>query len=226
MKKISVFLATFSLSLSLFAGAVLKVKNSTVNFGKIDQGQVAELQFQFENAGDSLLVIKGVIPACGCTSVGLKKREYKPGETGVIPVKFNSKGFNGRITKAVTIHSNDDKNPNLRVLLTGDVIVKNHPIPEFETDAVDFGAIKVGKTYQKKISFKNAGTVTLEIADLFHKPEIIPEFSNYLVKPNQKGVLTVKFRSWTPGTFSQWLRIRTNSMKQRYVMIKITAQIK
>jgi len=227
MKKILIAIFIFVLvSFSLFASATIKFKEINVDFGKVDEGKFANIKFEFENTGDSLLILKRVLPSCGCTTVGVKKKEYKPGEKGVIPVKFDPKGYYGRVTKVVTVHTNDPDNPTIRLRLSGNIILKNYSEPVFEPATIDFGEVKAGKKYKGKVKIKNIGTINLEIEEVFHVPEMIPEFSEISIKPKGEAELLIEFKPVKTGKFLKFLRVRTNSYKRRVQMIKITAQVK
>jgi len=210
----------------LFSDAKLTFEATTVSFGKVEQGNTASLEFKFKNTGDSKLVITRVLPSCGCTAVKLEKKEYEAGESGLIPIKFNSHGYFGNITKAVTVHSNDNKNPTLRLLLKGEVMVKNFSLPEINQDKIDFNIVKLGKKYTKKLKIKNKGTIDMEIMDVFHNPEIVPEFSKQTIKPGEEADLIITFIPFKKNIPERRLRIRTNSVKSRYVIVKVIATVK
>lgn len=225
-KTLITFFIILLFSFFLFSKATIKFEKTNVDFGKVEEGNFANIQFNFENTGDDLLVIKRVLPSCGCTHVGLKKKEYKPGEKGVIKVKFNPAGYYGRITKAVTVHSNDEKNSSVRLLLTGNIILKNYSEPVVEPESLDFGEVRIGKKYKKKVNIKNIGTINLEISEVFHAAEIIPEFDEISIKPKKEAELTVEFKPMKSGKFLKFLRCRTNSYKRRTLMVRVTAEVK
>lgn len=213
-------------SLSLLAKATIKFKAIDVDFGKIEEGKIVEVKFEFENVGDSLLTVKRVLPSCGCTTVGLAKKEYKPGEKGEIIVKFDPKGYYGRISKSVMVHTTDPDSSTLRLQLMGDVILKNFSQPAVEPETLELGAIKIGKRYKHKIKIKNIGTTDLDLLEMFHDPEIIPEFSEISIKPKQEAELILIVKPMKTGRFEKWLRVNTNSMQKRLINIRISADVK
>jgi len=227
MKKIVIISFVICLiSFPLFSDATIKFKAQNIDFGDVEEGKFANIKFEFENTGDSVLILEKVLPACGCTTVGVKKKEFKPGEKGELPVKFDPSGYYGRITKIVTVHSNDPANPTIRLRLTGNIILKNYSEAVVEPTEIDFGEVKIGKEYKKVIKIKNTGTINLEIEELFHVPTIIPEFEEIMIKPKETGDMVVRFRPMQPGKYLKFVRIRTNSYKKRLIMIKITADVK
>ena len=76
------------------------------DFGEINQGDVVEYAFKFINSGKDPLIITNAKGSCGCTVPEWPRAPVAPGETGVIDVKFNSKGKNGKQNKRVTLTTN------------------------------------------------------------------------------------------------------------------------
>jgi len=60
-------------------------------------------KYRFTNAGKELVKIENVQTSCGCTTAGLKKTEYAPGESGEIEAKFSFGGRIGKQEKAIRV---------------------------------------------------------------------------------------------------------------------------
>ena len=75
-------------ALPLAAQAGLNFETTTLDV-KADSG-VAQLavKFPFKNTGDKKVTIFSAESDCGCTTTGLEKKEYEPGESGVITANF------------------------------------------------------------------------------------------------------------------------------------------
>lgn len=84
----------------------LKFKEDFYDFGTITQGEVVSHTFHIYNAGDDVLVIKDLIPDCGCTRPKIEKKILKPGEESTVEVIFDSKGWYGSQYKSVAVRSN------------------------------------------------------------------------------------------------------------------------
>jgi hypothetical protein len=98
----------------------LSFVDSAHHFGTISAGEVVEHDFPFSNTGKSPLLIVGATSTCGCTAPQYPTNPIAPGEKGVIKVRFDSKGKQGHVLKAVTINTNG--NPGTRYLtITADV---------------------------------------------------------------------------------------------------------
>lgn len=92
------------------------------DFGKIPSGQIVNHEFGIENRGQTDLQILRVSTSCGCTVAQSMPQQIKPGETGRISVRFDSRGRVGKQDKAVTVYSNDPSNPQLICHLKGELI--------------------------------------------------------------------------------------------------------
>jgi hypothetical protein len=227
MKRLFIMILVPLLAVSLAASAKIIFEKTELNFGELESGKVAEMEYKFKNTGDETLIIKNISSSCGCTVTKVDKKEYKPGEEGTIPVKFFSQGYNGEVTKTITVSTNDTENVYTRLTLKGNVVLKDFAAWEIiGSDRLDFSAVKVGqKCPPKSIKFKNTGTIELRIVEVTHAPEISPEFNKKVFAPNEEGEVSILFKPMEAGRFAAFLRIMTNAYKQRSVIIKIEAEI-
>jgi hypothetical protein len=85
---------------------VITFEEDKHNFGIIKEGDYAEYSFKFKNTGDGDLLIANATASCGCTVPNYPKGIIKPGEEGLIKVKFDSKGKVGIFEKTVTLTCN------------------------------------------------------------------------------------------------------------------------
>lgn len=112
MKIILSFLAITFLSLTAVAqdntadAPVFKFEEVTHNFGNVKEGPDATFDFKFTNVGKTPLIIQRCSASCGCTTPQWSKDPIMPGKTGVITVKYATKGRVGTINKTVYIKSN------------------------------------------------------------------------------------------------------------------------
>ncbi len=102
---------------------VFKVASTTVDLGKIKGSTQNEVEFKFTNAGKNDLVIRYIRSTCGCTAVqqGNQGVGIKPGESSSIKAVFSSGTYNGKVTKAIYVYTNDPKNSEVVLMLTADV---------------------------------------------------------------------------------------------------------
>jgi hypothetical protein len=101
------------------AGPAIQFAETTLSFGTAMAGEMVTHEFVFTNTGDATLVISGVYPTCGCTTVNEWTREVAPGQTGRISLQLDSTRFAGLVTKTIIVMSNDQAHHNLVLSFRG-----------------------------------------------------------------------------------------------------------
>ncbi len=103
------------------AGARIQFATPVYDFGKVRSGELVKYAYAFTNIGDRLLELTAVRPSCGCTTAGEWSRKVEPGQTGSIPIQFNSGNFNGQVAKTITVTCNDTNKPSVVLQLKGTI---------------------------------------------------------------------------------------------------------
>lgn len=99
----------------------LKFKEDTYDFGIINEGEKVEHLFQFTNTGKTDLEILDVRTSCGCTAAILSKKILKPGEEGSLKVQFDSSNRSGKVSRTVSLLSNDPVEPTKTLTIFADI---------------------------------------------------------------------------------------------------------
>ena len=102
---------------------VMKFKEETYNFGKIEQGKPVTREFVFTNTGTDPIVISNVSASCGCTTPTYTKDPVLPGKTGTIKATYNAAAM-GPFNKSITVFSNAET-ASMSLYLKGEVVSKN-----------------------------------------------------------------------------------------------------
>jgi len=84
----------------------IQFKDSVIHAGKIEEGKLLDVEFEFTNTGTEMLIIKNVSASCGCTIPEKPEEPIAPGQSGKIKATFDSKGRAGLNQKAITIIAN------------------------------------------------------------------------------------------------------------------------
>ncbi|MCX6876446.1 MAG: DUF1573 domain-containing protein [Verrucomicrobia bacterium] len=92
-------------------GPQIQFAESEHDFGKIEGGAIVKFDFVFTNIGTATLEVTEVRSSCGCTTTGAWSKKVEPGQTGTIPIQFNSGTFSGPIHKTVTVTCNTPAQP-------------------------------------------------------------------------------------------------------------------
>ncbi len=109
---------------------MLQVEKTEHDFGEMGPSASGKCEFAFKNVGTGTLMIDRVQSTCGCTVPQLKKKEYAPGESGVIDVTFRAPSTKGKVNKHLYIVSNDPKQPRFELGIKAVVTVKVSISPE------------------------------------------------------------------------------------------------
>ena len=94
----------------------------TWDFGKVEQGKVVTHEFILKNESKKILKITSLNTSCGCTASKIKKFSLAPGESTVLEVKFNSKGYAGAVQQYIYVNTDDPDNPVVRFIIKADVL--------------------------------------------------------------------------------------------------------
>lgn len=91
------------------------------DFGKIKEGDVVSHTFQFINKGKATLDINDIKTSCGCTAALVSNKKIEPGKDGTIKVDLDTKNRQGRMSRTITVNSNDPEEPNKVITIFADV---------------------------------------------------------------------------------------------------------
>ncbi len=91
------------------------------DFGRIKSGDPVKYTYIFTNIGDQILELANVAPQCGCTAAGEWTKKVEPGNTGVIPIQFNTANYGHAVVKAITVACNDRTQPTVVLQMKGTV---------------------------------------------------------------------------------------------------------
>jgi len=94
------------------------------DFGKVNEGDKVNYTFNFANKGTSELAIKDIKTSCGCTAALLSQEKLAPGQEGTLKVELNTQNRSGKMSRTVTISSNDPKDPAKVLTIYADVVKK------------------------------------------------------------------------------------------------------
>ena len=159
---------------------VITVENPVHDFGEMGPGGTNKCEFKFKNTGSGLLKIERIQSTCGCTVPELKKKEYAPGEEGIITVTFHAPAAKSKTTKHLYIISNDPKTPRAEITIKAEVVVKVEISPE---------------NVELRLDEKNAGMPNLVIKSLDNR-----EFSIRSISISPQNVMTIPFNPTDKAT--------------------------
>ncbi len=111
------------------SGPQIEFEGLIHDFGKVGPSSKSVYGFKFSNIGDEILKITKVTKTCGCTPFTLEKKEYAPGESGELKVKYNSGSRAGMVTRRLYVYTNDKDNEKIKLTLKAEIIEKVRHTP-------------------------------------------------------------------------------------------------
>lgn len=128
----------------------ISFEKQVYEFGKIYVGDLVTYKFKFQNEGKRELIINSVKTSCGCTAALVSKDKLLSNERGEIEVKFNPGKFVGKVSKTVTVNSNDPENPTYKLTIAGEIIEEVIVNPR----RINFGSGRKGDSVTKTLEIK------------------------------------------------------------------------
>lgn len=128
-------LATTAGAASTAGGSGPKIQFATPvhDFGQIKGGEIVKYTYVFTNTGGATLEVSNVHASCGCTTAGEWTRQVQPGQTGSIPIQFDSGNFSGQVGKSITVTCNDPSQPTVTLEIKGKIWKTIEVTPQFAT---------------------------------------------------------------------------------------------
>jgi len=100
---------------------VLYFSETKHDFGKVKEGNIVEYTFKFHNKGKETLKIKDVRTSCGCTAALVSSEKLEPGVVGTLKVELDTKNRSGKMSRTITIQSNDPRDPTKVLTVYADI---------------------------------------------------------------------------------------------------------
>lgn len=211
----------------LSENARIEFDHTTFNFGALNKGASVAHSYWFTNNGSDTLIITKIKPTCGCTSTKKGGITAAPGESASIDIIFNTGKFNGRVTKAIKLETNDKLNPYMDIRFKStinDPQLKFNFIP-FEAD---YKTVPAGKAETFKITITNTDSTksNLEIVDLPLESFIKAKLSKSSLKPEESVTLTFTLqKDIEPGEYLSSITLEDTNKKHSRFSIPITVKI-
>ncbi len=139
----------------------IRFEKVTHNFGDVGPGTNHLCDFRFTNTGNGVLKIGQVSKTCGCTPFLLDKKEYAPGESGTLKVRYYADPEYGGTAKQLFVHSNDRQNPKITLAIKARVVAKVNYEP---------------KTLRLSLKHQNAACPQITLTSIDNQPFSIRHF--------------------------------------------------
>ena len=103
----------------------LELETYHKDFGTVEEGKILDWEVAFANTGGEELIIENVKTSCGCTAAVLSGEKLTPGEKGNLKIELDTAKRSGKMTRTVTLFSNDPAQPTQTITLEVNVQKKD-----------------------------------------------------------------------------------------------------
>ncbi len=208
--------------------AKLVISEDSWYYGEVTPDQRPAHDFTIKNEGGEKLIIESVYSSCPCVILDLPEKEIPPGEEALLKTTFDPTGYEGEVSKLVTIKSNDPENPEKTIEATITVLRVPNPDIELSEQTFDLGTFTREEIPTIQFTISNTGDADLIIE------EVVAEelFSHNLeipltIPPNEQfqGQLLIDTEQLKEGDFRKAVRMMTNDPQNMRVFIRIMGNI-
>jgi len=180
---------TLAATLPALATPILSVDKPVLNFGTISQGKKLNFAFKLTNNGDSPLSITRTRTSCGCTVAHISTNSIAPGKSAELKITFDSSNFGGKVSKTITVESNDPEAPSTTITIKGiineDLVVTPRQL--------NLGQTHIGSSKEVSVTLENNGTRAIKILSVTTPmPQVKVSLSRNALKPGERLQISVK----------------------------------
>jgi hypothetical protein len=200
---------------------VISFEKTMIDFGTVKRGEKLRATFNFKNKGQGPLTIQGIQAACDCTtSESIKGKLYSPGERGTIEVVFDTKDYSGRISKALTVITNERSMSDRTLVVAATVNSEITASPPL----ADFGDVILKQSPEQIIRIKGNMKQELRVERVkFNQDNLDVSYR----KEGRDFIVSIKLKSNAPiGFFKDTIWIKNNSTALPDMQIPVRATIR
>jgi len=99
----------------------LKLSKYYFDFGNVKQGTELNLEVIVRSTGGETVKIQKVVSTSTSVSAYSTKQNLLPGETGTLKIKFDTSAKSGKMSRTVTVYSNDPDEPQQTITLFANI---------------------------------------------------------------------------------------------------------
>jgi len=199
------------------------------DFGQVKANAKPTHIFILTNEGGKTLYIDRVRASCGCVKTSLSTDEIPSGKSAELAVTFNTRGYEGTVSKAIYIKTNEEKDPEKKIIVIASVEHLTKPKIKVSKNRWELGLISEGDISTFKEEIENIGDADLIINELVSfdniKCNVIPPLT---IRPNEKQELIFTYDSTGHklGEVKEAIRFNCNDPKNKTQSILISGYIK
>ena len=199
----------FAFTAPALAAPVIAVDRPLFDFGSVAQGKKVDHVFILKNKGDTPLTIIRTRTSCGCTVANVSTKTIEPGKSAELKTTFDSANFSGKISKTITVETNDPANPAYTLTVKGAVNEELVVTPR----QANLGLVRMGGAKEVVLTLENRGERTIRIASVNSPmPQVKALAKKSALKPGESTSISVTVTPRETDRFlSGFITIATDS---------------
>jgi len=199
----------------------LQYPNGEIKLGTVFNGSSKTARVALKNVGSDTLRIHNVRTSCGCTTIRKPKEILLPGESDILDVGFDATGFRGRVTKYISIETDDPDAKFVSIPMTADVA--EELMPSGSSSFLWFGTVPIGKPSVQSFTYINITKrpITVNSASS-SSPHVTTTLGKKRIAPGDSVTFAVTLRPAQEGYASADLVLHTDSKNQPRVPLRVT----
>lgn len=155
-----------------------------------------ERTLTLKNVGTDTLTVSDVSTSCGCTAALASKDHIPPGQSGTVSITFDAKRYNGPVSKAISMNTNDASQKHVNVTFKVNVVKSLQCDPEYF-----FFSATVDSTDEKSVTIENTSDKPIHIKAVTPSSGFISvKLSKNDLDPGEEATLTGTIRPTVAGT--------------------------
>lgn len=193
------------------------------DFGDVFSGSKVEKIVTIKNAGKDTLIISNVKASCGCTATLLSDRVIPPKKTATLNIGFDSRGFDGKVHKTVTLTSNDSTNPTIQINFSANIV----SILKFEPAYIYFAQLKPDSIATLNLTVKNNSKEPIEIKSIQNKiTGLKVDILQRKLMPQETTQINVTYIAISEGMIQGDVVFNTDNKKQSQIPLRFFAFVR
>jgi len=199
------------------------------DFGQVIANTKSTHIFILTNEGGRILYIDRVRASCGCIKPSLSTDKIPSGKSAELAATFDSRGYEGTVNKAIYIKTNEEKDPEKKIIVIASVEHLTKPKIKVSKNTWELELISEGDISTFKGEIENIGDADLIIDNMVNFDNIKCNVTTPLtIKPKEKKDLILNYDSTGHklGEVKEAVRFNCNDPKNKTQSILISGYIK
>lgn len=197
-------------------------------YGEVSPDERPTHDFTIKNKGEKELIIELVYSSCPCVILDLPEKKIPADQEGLLRTTFDPTGYEGYVTKYITIKSNDPENPEKSIEVAITVLRVPNPDIGLSEQTFDLGTFAREDSPTINIDISNTGDADLVIKEIISEELFSHNLEIPLTIPPDgrfQAEVYLDASQLKEGEFRKAIRIMTNDPQNSMMFLRIRGMI-